>query len=240
MTQTDYDPNASLVEISLGDAHYREDDEIQPKVKNHEYIQSNSIKGLHRTFKLYDNLYLYCSKKAFVPKKFRSIESPEHRVDLTYLDLKPFKSRLIAWRWLLWGLILLATSVLTIYIGEFSGFSIAHPLMLPVGVLIGTFGLVFILLSYYKSYSLMVYRSYAGRVPLVVLTHKPRNKDYKAFTSLVEDKIRDAQRRNGITMRDRLVGEMKDIRRLKDAGIVNEAWYHQAQSKIFKHEAFKN
>lgn len=235
MSQVGDHSKEALVEISLGDAHYKDDSEIVPKKINHKYMQKNSVKGILRGFLLFDDIYLYYSLK-----KSRAKQALKHRIDLTYLDPKPRRAFYLAWRWLLWGVVAITAAVLSIYIGEFSGLSVAHPLMLPVGILLGTFGFVFILLSYYKSYNNVVYRSYAGRVPLMVLSHKPGKKDYKEFIKVIEEGIHKAQRRNGITLKDRLVGEMKDIRRFRDAGIISEKDYHEAQGKIFRHESYSS
>jgi hypothetical protein len=244
MTQVGADLNGQMDEISIGDAHYKDDSEIVPKEINHEYTQKNSVKGVFREFSLFDDIYLYCSLRLFNLKKLKSEQLPKYRIDLTYLDPKPARSSKLAWKWLLRGIAATVASALVIDIsvlsGEFSGLSFSHPAMLPVGVLLGTLGFVLILLFYYKSHNTVIYRSYVGRIPLLALSHKPRKKDYREFISVIEEGILNAQSRNGITMRDRLVGEMKDVRRLKDSGVISESAYSRAQAKILKHKAYKS
>lgn len=237
MAQTNDYTNEVFDEISLGDAHYREDSEIVPEKITHEYVQRNTVKGLLREFSLFDNIYLYCSFKYFNLKKFKSKQLQKHRIDLTYIDPKPSSSVRIVWKWLLWCMVSIAASVLVVYVGVFSDLSFSHQAMLPVGILLGTFGFVSILLFYYKSYNNVIYRSYVGRVVLIELAHRPRDNDYKNFIGVLEENIYKAQRRNGITIKDRLIGEMKDMRRLRDAGVISEKGYKQAQTRIFDHEA---
>jgi hypothetical protein len=237
MAQSNDYSNEAFDEISLGDAHYKEDSEVVPDKITHEYVQRNSVKGILREFSLFDDIYLYCSFKYFNLKKFKSKQLQKHRIDLTYIDSKPAKSVRITWKWLLWSVVTIAASALVIYIGEFSDMSFTHQAILPVGILLGTFGFVSFLLFYYKSYNNVIYRSYVGRVTLIELAHKPRDNNYKEFIDVLEESIYKAQHRNGITIKDRLVGEMKDMRRLRDAGIISEKKYKQAQTRIFDHEA---
>lgn len=237
MSQSNHDLTEPLDEISLGDAHYREDSEIVPKIVNHEYVQSNNFKGVLREFSLFDDIYLYCTSKSFNLKKLRTRQVPKYRIDLTYIDPKPVKFSNIAWKWLLWGIVAIAASVLVIDADKIIDSPSAQQAILPVSILLGTSGFVSILLFFYKSHSSVVYRGYVGRAPLIVMANKPRNKDYKDFIDVLETNIRKAQRRNGITIKDRLVGEMKDMRRLRDAGVVSENRYKQAQARIFEHES---
>lgn len=237
MAQNDHNSSVAMDEISLGDAHYREDSEIVPTEITHEYVQHNNVKGILRGFSLFDDIYLYCTCKSFNLKKFKSIQLPKYRIDLTYIDSKPARFVYIAWKWLFRSIIAIAASVVVIYAGKYLGLPSTHQVILPASILLGTFGFISILLFYYKSYSNIIYRSYVGRVPLIVLAHKPRNKDYKNFIGVLETNIKKAQRRNGITIKDRLVGEMKDMRRLRDAKIVSEKRYRQAQARIFEHES---
>ena len=229
--------NQILDEISIGDAHYTNDEEVVPKIINHEYAQHNQIKGISREFSLFDDIYLYCTLKSFNLKKLKVVELPQYRIDLTYMDPKPTRFVHIAWKLLLWGLIAIMASALVIYIGKYLDMPVTHQAILPPSILLGTLGFILLLLFYQKSYSNVIYRGYVGRAPLIMLSHKPRRKDYKEFVDILESNTHKAQRRNGITIKDRLVGEMKDMRRLRDAKVISEDKYKQAQARIFKHES---
>ena len=110
---------------------------------------------------------------------------------------------------------------------------------LPVSVLSGFLGFGLLLSAYIKSYSKTVFRSYASRVPLLTLSHKSTQKNYKKFVSALQKSIVLAHKQNNITLQDRLVGEMKDLRRLKNAGVIKENVYNQAQSAILTHKHYK-
>jgi len=71
-----------------------------------------------------------------------------------------------------------------------------------------------------------------GNIPLVVVPRKFRDKNYKKFVEIMGKCINYSRNRNGITLQERLRGEMKDLRRLMELGIVSEHDYNNAQQKI--------
>jgi hypothetical protein len=83
-----------------------------------------------------------------------------------------------------------------------------------------------------------VYRSIAAGVPLIELEYnKPNRQEFEAFTDRLEAYIRKAQS-SGMSTQQRLAGELKDIRRLKEAGLLSEETYANSRTLIFKHKEF--
>jgi len=207
-----------------------------------EYVQT-TIKGITRSFVMFDDIYINHSQrvvnpKAFALKFFRYSDKAQQRINMTYLDAKPERKTHIAWDWFFNGLAAVAWAFVIIYVGEYTDFPLAHNVMLPAGILLGTFGVIAFLVFYYKTQDRVVYRSYIGQLPVFDLFHQPRNKVYKHFIDTLEAGINKAQHRDRMSMKYRLVGELKLLRKMKEAGSIANTDYETARSKIFKHKEY--
>ena len=222
----EFDFDEPLEEVSVGESCYVDDAELELDKLICKYNQTSSIKGITRKFALYDKTHLIQQKDSHFNKL------PEHRIDLTFLDPEPTKHLFISWRILLTGVALLGIAiVLFLFKGQIESL-LAGQFVLLTAVLLATAGLISVLVSVYRSYSILVYHSDTGKVPLLVITHKPRDKNYQKFIAILDKCINYSRNRNGISEQDRLRGEMKDLRRLKELGILSEDTYNEAQQKI--------
>jgi hypothetical protein len=247
MSETDeknFGEGGGVLEITL-DSGPNADDTIVglPKHINHEYVQ-HTIKGITRSFTLFDDIYLNysrknCNPKAFRLKFFRDKDVELNRINLTYLDPNPDHMVHIAWNWFVNGLAAIAWAFVIIYVGEYTDFSLAHDVMLPTGILLGTFGIISFLIFFYKTQDKIIYKSFTGQVPVFEVFHRPRSEDYNAFIDLLEESIYKAHKRNGITMKHRLVGELKYVRRLNETDLIAEDVYEMARSKILGHSEYQ-
>jgi len=220
-------------DISMGDACYREDSEVVVKKVNYKYKQKNSIKGNLSSFAIFNDIYVYCLIKIHHKKL------PKYRLDLTFFDPQPVKSLFVPWKLIASGLLMLVLALLM-------PTEISIPFITPVDInilyvpaLFSVVGIGLLSLAYMKSYNQLIFKSFASGVPLLTLSHKYNQKKYKQFILVLQQKIKLAHKQNGITVHDRLVGEMKDLRRLKNAGIIEEELYNEAQTKILTHKLYK-
>lgn len=240
--------NGSSNEIVLDagpDADTDVDEDIvrSPKKINHVYMQS-TIKGIKRLLVIFDEKYLNYSLKnsnpvAFKLKFFKDKDVEKKGINLTYIGLEPEMSLHIAWKWLYAGLGTIALASALIYIGEYSGLSFARKEMLPAGILLGVFGIIATLIFFYKTQRKVIYKSCTGGVPLFEFFYMPRKKEYKKFVSALEQRIHNAHNRAGVTMRYRLVGELKYLRRLNEQGLIANSEYELARGKIFRHKEYQ-
>jgi len=217
----------------MGHSCFKEDSEIVVKKVNYKYKQKDMLKGNVNSFMLFNDIYLFCLITTHHKKR------PKYRLDLTFFDAKPSTSFFIAWKSLVAGVLLLLLAM--IIPGDFDlPFSLAVDFsFLSAPLFSGLAGIGLLSFAYFKSYSRLVFRSYAGRAPLLVLSHRPLHRNYKKYINVLKKSIRHAQKKNGITLHDRLVGEMKDLRRLKDAGVLKEGIYNQAQAIILKNKHYQ-
>lgn len=220
-------------DVSMGHSCYKEDADIVVKKINCKYKQKDIIKGSVNSFILFNNIYLFCLITLNHKKQ------PKFRLDLTFFDAKPSRSFFIAKKSLITGVLLLLLSVFIPGDLKLPYSSLVGLDLLSVYLLTGAAASGFLLFAYFKSYSRIVFRSYASRVPLLTLSHKSTQKNYKKFVSALQKSIMLAHKQNGTTLQDRLVGEMKDLRRLKNAGVVKENVYNQAQAAILTHKHYK-
>ena len=223
---TGFDYEEPLEEVSVGESCYVDDLDLKLDKLICRYNQNNSIKGITRKFALYDKTHLIQQKDSHFNK------IPEHRIDLTFLDPEPTKHLFVSWKILLTGVVLLIVSTVLFLFKDQLGSVLGGQFVLLTVVSLITPGLIFVLLSYYRSYSTLVFHSESGKVPLLVITRKPRDKNYKKFVEIIGKCINYSRNRNGINLQDRLRGEMKDLRRLKLLGIISENEYDEAQKKI--------
>lgn len=220
-------------DVSMGHSCYKEDADIVVKKINCKYKQKDIIKGNVNSFILFNDIYLFCLITLNHKKQ------PKYRLDLSFFDAKPGRSFSIAKKSLISGVLLLLLTIFAPPDITLPFLSSAGLSFLTLSLLSGAAAFGFLLFAYLKSYSKLVFRSYASRVPLLTFSHKSTQKNYKKFVSALQKSIMLAHKQNGITLQDRLVGEMKDLRRLKNAGVIKEGVYNQAQAAILTHKHYK-
>lgn len=240
------DMNGSGDEIILDagpDADADDDIGRLPKQINHVYLQK-TIKGIKRLLVIFDDRYLNYSLKnsnpvVFKLKFFKDKDVEKKGINLTYIGLEPEMWVHVAWKWLYAGLGTVTLAAVLIYIGEYSGFSFARKEMLPVGILLGVFGIIAMMIFYYKTQRKVIYKSCTGEVPLFELFHMPRKKEYRYFIDVLEQKIQKAHHREGVSMKYRLVGELKYLRKMSELGLIANSDYEAARGKIFRHAEYQ-
>jgi len=239
MTNSAFDNVMGNEEITLSSGAASDDTllfdvpDTAPKKINHKYIQHGGIKGITQTLTLYNDIYLHDSIKSF-----KSKGTHKRRIDLAHLDPRPERKVFIDWVWLYAALGATAWAFVMVYVGVFTDFAIANVTMLPIGILLGTLGMVGFMVFIYRSSDKLVYRSYIGRVPLLEIFNKPKQKEFNDFVEKLKSHIDLAQKGKGLSMQQRLGGEVKELRRHVEEGMVKNEDYEKARTRIFKHESF--
>ena len=242
MIENTFGSGGGILEITLDAGPDVDDITSSPQHINYEYVQ-HTIKGITHSFVMFDDIYVnhtlnICNPDVFKLKFFKNKDVYKQGVNLTYLDPKPDRVVHIAWEWFYSALAAIASAFVVIYVGEYTDFTFAHDFMFPVGILLGTFGIIAFMFFYYKTQDKVLYKSFAGQVPMIELFHQPRNKAYNAFIDAFEKGIYDAHRRKGITMKYRLAGELKHLRKMKEAKHLAAADYEEAMSRILSHREY--
>ena len=223
-------PEDDITEITLS-SDSDDDAHLKPEHVNIVFVQEQKFKGVRRTFKIFNDTQLY-----YTLKSFRHKDNKQHRVNLSYVDIQPERECTVAWKWLSTAFATIVWSMLLLYVGLFTQFKADY--IVIVGVLLGTFSMISMLIFYYRTQDKLIFRSFVGNIPLFeVSNHKPGNKEFDLFMEKLRQHIKLAQAK--LPMHQRLVGELKDLRRIRDEGKISNERYESARNTIFRHEAFQ-
>ncbi len=223
-------PEDDITEITLS-SDLDDDAHLKPEHVNFVFVQEQKFKGVKRSFKIFNETQLY-----YTQKSFRHKENTRHRVNLNYVNLTPERECTVAWSWLSTAFATIVWSMLLLYVGLYTQYKADY--IVIVGVLLGTFSMLSMLIFYYRTQDKLIFCSHIGKIPLFeVSNHKPGNREFDLFMEKLRQHIKQAQ--DKLPMHQRLVGELKDLRRIRDEGRISNEAYESARHTIFRHEAFQ-
>ena len=224
-------PEEDITEITLS-SEFDDDAHLKPERINVAYVQEQKFKGVRRTFKVFNDTQLH-----YTLKSFRHKDNAKHRVNLGYVNIQPDRECTVAWSWLSTAFATIVWSMLLFYVGLFTQYKADY--IVIVAVLLGTFSMLSMLIFYYRTQDKLIYRSFIGNIPLFeVSNHKSGNQEFDIFMKKLGQHIQHAQ--DKMSMHQRLVGELKDLRRIRDEGKISNEQYESARNVIFTHEAFQS
>lgn len=220
-----------ITEITLSSG-LEDDVNIQQENINLEYVQDQKFKGIKRSFVIFSEVQLFYSMKSF-----RKKDNVQHRFNLSHINKKPVRVQIVSWNWLSTAFAALVWSLLLIYIGYFTQFKADY--IVAVGILLGAFSAIAMMIFYYRTQDKLVFSSFAGEVPLFeVGKMKAGNQQFEQFMHALDQHIQKGYNRK--SMHQRLSGELIDLRRIRDEGMIDNQTYEKARSKIFQHEVYQN
>jgi hypothetical protein len=199
---------------------------------NFEFEQSHKLRGIHRQLTVFNESQ--CHQK--ITNKHR--RKYKFRIDLAFLDPRPFRIRNIAWKWLYASLALWGLDAVMIFAGWFD---ISSIYLMGLFLAITVAAILTLLAFFYLSYDTVYFRSQYGKIRLLELENKrPNPKSFRTFINNIVVQINKSKTAKGLDQSKFLAAELKELRRLKDENIVPEESYEKAKRLIFKHEAFKS
>lgn len=218
-----------IEEIIIADTADDNDDEVH--AINEEFTQESTIKGIKRSFVIFNDKQLLQSLKSF-----RNKEGKPYRINLRYVSPEPVRDRRYAWRLLAATGICLTLMVLLACVWHFTRFNSYY--LLVAASLFAAASMIALLLFFHNSHDTFIYTSLAAGVPLIELDNrKPSLREFDAFLHKLEQYIRKAHE-CGVSRQQLLAGELRDIRRLKDDGMLSEETYEHARTQIFRHKEY--
>lgn len=210
--------------------NFTDDENIPVDHVNFELEQASKSHGLYRKITVFNDTHCHQSIKNKHQRKYK------YRIDIAFLDPRPFRQRTRAWRWLYIALALIGIDVLLLASGLVDTASI-NSLGLVVGLLV--IGVMSLLAFFYYSRDRVFFRTQYGKIRLVELINKnPDNDSFRSFVNKLVMQINKAKTARGLTQAKFLAQELKELRRLKDETVIPENSYEKAKQLIFKHEAF--
>jgi len=219
-----------ITEITLSSG-LDDESHLQPECVNVDYTQDQKFKGIKRSFSIFNETQMY-----YTLKSFTSRASKKHRVNLCYVKAKPDREVTVAWKWLGSAFACIFWSMLLLYVGLYTKYTADY--LVIVGVLLATFSLLSVLVFYYRTQDRLVYRSFVGNIPLFeVSSQKPGNREFDTFIAKLIYHIEKGHSR--LSMKQRLAGELRELRRIRDEGTITAEQYESARDIIFRHEAYQ-
>lgn len=207
------------------------DQEIDPDKLGKKITQTNPLKGSVREYQLYGPRHLLLN---FVEKK--KADEKKFHVNLAWLSSEPEHHKIVVWKWLYRAL---AAGALA---GLFLIFAMTEIIEIKYCIVAGTIalttGLILFLIFIYQMRDEYIFKSYFGNAKLFLIENKkPAQQEFDSYFINLQQTIDRAQA--NISVADRLLGELKMCRRLKDEGIIDDKTYTDARTAIFKHEQYK-
>ena len=224
-------PEDNITEITLS-SEFDDDTHLKPQHINVAYSQEQKFKGVRRTFKIFNDTQLH-----YTLKSFRNKDNKTHRINLAYVNKQAEREVRVAWNWLSTAFATVVWSMLLLYVGLFTQYKADY--IVIVAILLGTFSMISMLIFYYRTQDRLIYSSFVGNIPLFeVSNNKSGNDEFDLFKEKLVEHIQLAQGK--LSKHQRLVGELKDLRRIRDEGTISNEQYESARNIIFKHEAYQS
>lgn len=208
------------------------DQEIDPTKLGEKLVQSNTLKGTHRQYQLYGSNYLLLNFR-----ENKRAKEKQFRINLAWLSSEPEHNRVIVWKWLYSALGAAALAALFVYL------SVSEILAPVYGMIAGSITiaatLICTLIFVYLMRDEFIFKSRYGDARLFLLENKkPSQQRFDRYFISLQQAIEKAQ--SDISVPDRLVGELKMCRRLRDEGIIDDETYTKTRTVVFKHEQYKS
>lgn len=198
-----------------------------------ELEQYDKLRGTYRKVTVFNNKHCYQTKKN------RHKQKHKYRVDLTYLNHRPYRRRKIAWKWVYGAIATAGIAALIIYIDWFSGWINPSSYLAIAEVVTISAGLIYLLLAIQSSHDKILFKSYQGKVVLIELLNQyPDKAHFHQFVKRFIKQIKKARADANCSQSDLLAKELKELRRLKNEHVISENQYESAKLIIFKHGSF--
>jgi len=210
---------------------FSDDEKIPVEHVNIEFEQTSKLRGIYRQLTVFNDTHCYQSIKNKHKRKYK------YRLNLAYLDPRPFRDRHIAWRWLYAGLALLGVDAALIFSGWMNSGS-----MITLGLFIAAtaVALMTLMAFFYFTHDTVYFRSQFGKIKLMeLINNNPDNDSFRAFINQLVMQINKSKTDSNKNNSQLLTSELQQLRRLKDETVISEEVYENAKLRIFKHDAFK-
>ena len=223
------------LESSEDTTWFSDDEKVSIEKVNSEFTQLNKIKGAFRKVTIFNDHHCYQSIKNKHQRKYK------YRVDLSFLDPRPFRQKKVAWNWLYGFIGLSIISLTMVYLGWFSDlFKPSTYYGMSLIVVISAM-LISLLLFAHNSYDKVVFISQYGRVKFIeVLNNSPDKETFRKFIAHFMMQVKNEKIKRNFSQSKFLTRELQEIRRLKNEEVISEREYEFGKSRILKHGAFQS
>ena len=234
----------------MADAHHMESDQIdlegfeddttlfsdKEKIPiehvNFEFEQASKLHGLYRKITIFNDTHCHQSVKNKHQRKYK------YRIDIAFLDPRPFRTRVVAWNWLIAGGVLIVLAMALPLLGLVSTSSI-NALGLLLCLVIA--GVLCLLAFFFKTRDKVYFRSEFGKIRLIeLINNNPDREQFRSFINKLVMQIKRCKTAKRLNQSRLLAHELRELRRLRDETIIPNMSYEKAKQLIFRHKAFKS
>jgi hypothetical protein len=210
--------------------NFSDNEQIPVEHVNFEFAQTSKLQGISRKLTIFNDTHCYQSIKNKHQRKFK------YRIDLAYLDPRPFRTRTVPWKWLYASLALWMLDIVLVFTGWIETSSINF---LVLFIAITVVALMSLMAFFYYSRDTVFFRTQYGKIKLVeVINKNPDTESFRSFITKFVMQINKCKTAKSFNQNKFLARELQELRRLKDETVIPEASYEKAKRLIFKHEAF--
>jgi hypothetical protein len=192
-----------------------------------ELVQQSRLKAVTRKYSIVNVHYLLVEERGKTANR-------KYWVDLGYLSDKPKRRLIIEWKWLLTAAVSALVTVATYKSIPLLDF--ANKTLILAGVLVVTALLTLSSLYVFfdKSRYRQVYYSRTGNVPFVeLMPGRPDRKRYRQFMNILQEHLLLVRRKEPDRGKS-LARELREHRRLYDAGVISDRQYAGAKAIILR------
>ncbi|MDH5600651.1 MAG: hypothetical protein OEY78_05020 [Gammaproteobacteria bacterium] len=201
---------------------------MNEKTSNSSLLQESSARGEKRSFEIYNNKFIKVTTNSL-------IDNNSYHLNMSLLAPWPVRHRNISWQWLLavfyFSLTTLAYTVYLFYFQESSKLEKLLPFIVVFLLLsLGSF-----LMFLYRSPNVTEFKSrYGNCVVLSLLYNNPTKKEFKDFIEEIKLRSLLASQAVKIEKNKMLEIEMKELKRLRNEGIISHHHYAEAKARILQ------
>jgi len=217
----------------LGDdttTNFSDNEKIPVEHINFELEQRSKLHGLYRKITIFNDTHCYQSIKNKHQRKYK------YRIDIAYLDPRPFRNRVKEMKWLYACGAFLGLDVALYFAGWLDTSSVVF-LGLFLAMLVAA--VMSLLAFFHYSRDRVFFRSQYGKIKLIEFINKnPDDESFRSFINKFIMQIKKSKTAKNLNQNKFLARELQELRRLKDETVIPVNSYEKAKQLIFRHEAF--
>ena len=201
---------------------------MNEKTSNSSLHQESNARGEKRLFEIYNNKFIKVSTNNL-------LNNSSYHLNLSLLAPWPVRHRNISWQWLMavfyFSLTTLAYTAYLFYFQESSKLERLLPFIVVFLLLsLGSF-----LMFLYQSPNEIEFKSrYGNCVVLSLLYNNPNRKECKEFIEEIKLRSLSASQAVKIDKSQMLDIEMKELKRMRNEGVISQHHYADAKERILK------
>lgn len=210
--------------------NFSDDENIPVEHINFELEQRSKLHGLYRKITIFNDTHCYQSIKNKHQRKYK------YRIDIAYLDPRPFRNRVKELKWLYACGAFLGLDLALYFAGWLDTSSVVF-LGLFLAMLVAA--VMSLLAFFHYSRDRVFFRSQYGKIKLIELINKnPDDESFRSFINKFIMQIKKSKTAKNLNQNKSLARELQELRRLKNETVIPVNSYEKAKKLIFRHEAF--